>query len=1344
MRLLMFRSFLTPLAVCQYRVVRCGALSSGMIGMSIAVLLIGSLLSATGAAASPTASPPNHPIRQAIRVFASPSPVQQSGATDPVAMEMSFPQSGSNAISTAAGDASSAQDNAGIPGLSAEQMEQAGPRLEMLSGLSFSRAPSALLEAWSADRLRELGIRPAAELAEDLPPGAPQEDLLDDERFAAFQADLQHCVRSGDWDQLRQRIGFLGLAGQRKVFRRVLQALADPGAVDPRVVALAEAAGVEVVPEAMEKQFLAPDSLMALLEVSPDRPLDVEDLPAAGTLAARMLEAGVSLESLLTALRREIAVEHPQRKLEPAGAARLLFHAGQLDATGEFLPDFSTVAAARDFSTMNFLCEQQLAVFAKEGRAILLEQVWNHNLEIVEAEGVPETEFRLALERAVRLASRVPEKLGKQWLDSGFRDRPELGVRMLAAIGTAAMQARLLEGQSPANRLELLKFQRDTVAALLPVIGDQPGAWRSPLEWMAVAWLREAETTYQLDTSRSSGPAMRRDNYGNIFYMDEGESGPFGRSQGSGTLQPIPTGELMDVRPGEEWLRQLSEPLRPRFDMLFAQLYLKVGDEDQALPCIERLVATHPRTAVTLVEEFLRVWTLNHDPNSDRNRSDYYMYMYGFEQKAESIPLTRSKQQRNIEKLAGLLPRLRAIAGDRLDQDLLANAFLTCHSHAEVYRIEDLEKIFGDFAAIKPEVVGSLTQRMRGNLATVWRDLQTQLKAGTRRNQAEMIAEVQRGYAVAAAVAERGLELHPGHWSLMLIRASLMFDRLEFQSRQSRSAEYSALQAEAMAAFQAAANAYAARVPELEKTEYSTEVYERWFYASLGASELNLVDATHLTDEQQPPRIVAALEQLPPEARDWHLARFANLLFNRMSNVQPAVKKRYLDAGFRIVGDHPQARQAREVHEYYSDLVTEIRLTTRLDGPVQVGEKPFGVFVNLEHTREIERESGGFAKYLQNQNSSNGFFYNYGRPTEDYRDRFDEQVREKLGSDFEVMSVTFQVPEVQSRPGKQPGWRETPYAYLLLKAKGPEVDRLPSLKLDLDFLDTSGYAILPVESDPVMLDASRFPGEPRPWSDLQVTQILDERQMEEGKLILEVRATGRGLVPEFEELFGAVEFGGFEPIQPPVDEGLVIEKFDETDSRNVVASQRSWTVNLRPSAGAATDQSEFRFPDPALPVTELVWQRYEDADLQPVAQVVRLQEALRPPGFRRGWWMAAAGVGGIGLLLGGIALVRSMRRRPTGSLELPQQLTPFGLIGMLKQIDANSLGARQREELAESIATLERWYFASTRPEMGEASGAAPDLGRIARTWLDKPVRRARNGSAGLQRNGAAGSAVPR
>ena len=135
------------------------------------------------------------------------------------------------------------------------------------------------------------------------------------------------------------------------------------------------------------------------------------------------------------------------------------------------------------------------------------------------------------------------------------------------------------------------------------------------------------------------------------------------------------------------------------------------------------------------------------------------------------------------------------------------------------------------------------------------------------------------------------------------------------------------------------------------------------------------------------------MNSLTGEVGKRHRDRFANALFTRMSAVSPSCKFRYVEAGFKLVGDNPQAEEARKVYNYYKDLVTEIQLVARVDGNTEVGhDQPFGVYIDLRHSKEIERESNGFAKYLQNQNNMY-FAYNYGRPTENYRDKFQDATK---------------------------------------------------------------------------------------------------------------------------------------------------------------------------------------------------------------------------------------------------------------------------------------------------------------------------------------------------------------
>src|SRR6185436_14122363 len=224
---------------------------------------------------------------------------------------------------------------------------------------------------------------------------------------------------------------------------------------------------------------------------------------------------------------------------------------------------------------------------------------------------------------------------------------------------------------------------------------------------------------------------------------------------------------------------------------------------------------------------------------------------------------------------------------------------------------------------------------------------------------------------------------------------------------------------------------------------------------------------------------------------------------------------RYLRAGIRVVGDHESAEEARKLATYYDDLLQEIALDVRVDGDATVGhEKPFGVFVALRHSEALGRESGGFAKYLQNQQNQNNFYNPYGTPPVNYRDDFEKQVKEKLGEGFEIVSVTFHEDKVQPRGYGRPGWRETPYAYLLLKAKDASVDRIPPLQLDIDFFDRRGQAILPVVSQVQLIDARPESVAHRPVAKVELLQILDERDFKKGQLTLEVKATGRGLLPE--------------------------------------------------------------------------------------------------------------------------------------------------------------------------------------------------------------------------------------
>ena len=1119
----------------------------------------------------------------------------------------------------------------------------------------------------------------------------------------------------GNWDDIETFLKLLPEDNAKAAYQLMLSAASGANAAELQ-------GGDDADYRTLQQPFFSLDDVIKLATISPEDKFEDDQLGPVGMAIGAMIMRGVPVDDVVSRLRDEL--ESETSPFDRRQTAKLINDLGSPLLAAEFLPSLEEATADNDHEALNLLSQIAMARFQEDEKREDLEQAWTVTQAILSAKDVDKSERAEALQRAISLSSQVSESLSQEWLTDSFIDQPEVGIEVLSSIGNRTSTGLMQNPMSPLPRLERLKLQNDAVMAFLTVGNVDAEKWSQQLELLAINWLREAELTQQLDDSTSLGPSMRRDSYGNIFYFEEEEDyDPYGYYRSS-SIEPISTGDILSLTPSDEWLERIDQKLMPQVDQLRAQLFLKVGHQDAALPYIEALAKSHPDRAEQLATEFLEVWTQNHDPNYSSQRTNSYMYMWGYEEKADGIPLTRSRQARNLKELAELVPRLEAIVGkDKIEPELLLSAFTTCHSSAEVYLAEDIEQVFGPIEKMDPETVASLTNSMRAMLATMWRDIKEQKDKKTKRKKPELEREVIRGYETAQAILDRAIKAHPDAWELMVTNAALMHDENNYRAGIANSSEFSPRRIEALELFRTAAQKYVDGLEEVEGNDYTTQPLETWFYASLGACDLGLIKEEHLPDPKQPPLIKAMIESMPERARDWHMSRFANLLFNRMSSVKSQLKSNYLDAGFEIVGDHPQAHEAREVHEYYGDLVSEIELKLELDGSDRVGhESPFGVMISIDHTVEIERESGGFGKYLQNQNSSNYYSYNYGRPTEDYRDKFEEMAARVLGERFEVLSTTFETPKVESIAMEKRGWRRTPYAYILLKAKGPEVDSIPPLKLNLDFLDTSGYVILPVESNIVPIDANMKTGDPRPYGDLQLTQILDERQSEDDVLIVEIRAVSHGLVPSLEDVVDT-EIEGFEMIEAE-DPGVTIDRFDPEANTPIVQSQRNWVVKYQPKPGLAIAPSEFSFPSPVVETKELVYQRYEDADLAKVESTVSLERGYR----RAGPVNIAAILAGIVAVLGVVLLAtlawlmlrNRAENRPQG-LQVDDAISPFAALSVLRKLERdNGYSDPQRRELVTLIDRIESNYFGRQQPET-EVALAAEVRKWASRAKVERP-----------------------
>jgi hypothetical protein len=1188
------------------------------------------------------------------------------------------------------------------------------------------------------------------------------------------EAFVRH-VAVGDWDKVKSFLSKLEPDNGDKVYAHLLSSLAialpaaaaGTSAEQAAMMAAQAANGRETLPS----NFLTPDDILQLSECSP-KPIkiDVNQSDQGNSEqetgdekierpAGREIPAGVSVSirspELLAALQEQsenvavgemeedssdevsyisalaILISNSQSAghdftefvgkiengtthfggedaMKKLAAADLFMKAGMHDRVAGFLPALDDGATKSNLAALKIWSELALAKYDSKKISEWLEKAWDINQAIVGIADLPTADKELALTNLIRLSPKVDKELGEAWLNASFTNEPERGMVILTNLGTKSADLAAKSRSVPeSTRVELLRLQNQAAEKLIVKSAEKAEQWKQALTLLIQNWLTEAETSLAHSTENSRSANMQIDMYGNYFWGERSRSN--GREP-----QPIGLGDMLEITPSEEWQALVSPSLHMHLRRVTASLHLRVNEEDLAFPYIEEIAKTRPDIAKDLVHQFLEIWTRNHDPNTERNQRNPYIYFYGFDQKADAIPLTRSKQERNLEALSKWIAKIRKMNLEDIDEKLLASAFTTCHSSAEVFRDDAVKAVFGELGNLKPETIAELAQKMRANLAANWRDIKQQESKQTNRREPEVQQEVLRGYKVGRQLVTEALETSPENWQLHLAMACLMYEENAYAQTVQKSSEFSNKRDRAFDQFQVAADKYRAVAATLEEKDHSTEVYDFWFYAGLGACDLGKVTDKTIPDLRQYAKIRTAIEALPGNLAEVHLAKVANNLFTRMSPLKPEIKFRYLRGGFEIVGDHPRAWEARNLHDYYKDLVSEIKLDVKIDGDDNVGHKqPFGVYVNILHSKEIERESGGFSKYAQNQNSMM-YSFNYGRPTEDYRDKFNDSVNQALEEHFEILNVTFQNAEsMESHPTEKEGWRVTPYAYILLKTRGSEVDRIAPLELDLDFLDTSGYVVIPVESPAVVIDASKERGTPRPIADLKITQTLDERQSDEGKLIVEISAKAKGLVPELEEILD-LEREHFEIVSVD-DQGVLPASFDEQSNEIQILSDRSWTVEYRAKT-ESEDLGTFSFSDAKMDDVDVTFQRYDSADLVEADRNVELEKRYAEFSWSFLFWLIPLIV--VGLL--GIAVAVHLSRKPKvvrqQRFDVPKDINPFTVLSLLQDIrHHNGIDEAQVLELETSINRVQQYYFAKEVSKDQEE-----DLATLANRWISR------------------------
>ncbi len=1155
-------------------------------------------------------------------------------------------------------------------------------RSQMLRTLRIDRSTSGILQARLAAATEGPNPPPPPKPAPSNETPEQQKKREDQAKQASYQKDFQTFTRDlvlGNWEGVTRYLKTLPSGDAQVAFARIVTELGSPVTVQPRK----ELAALGARPH-QEEPYFRPAEFFALTDASKSAPPDTL-LPSLAKLIAGDRKPDPEFFATLAQGTRYFGAQDEEKKLR---TARLLIEAEHLHESQAFLPERSQATTDQNHPALNLLARYHAEAHAAKLGPDHLREAWELSLGLIADKNAPVTERAEALYRALALVPELEGDAGSQWLIKTFANASTEGFEILAAVGTLAAQTR--DHPSPEFRLEQLKLQSAAVAALTSDSGIDLAPWREVLTLYVRNWNAEADRSYRLDSSTSLRPEARFDAFGNLYYANARPVTPVN----SRTIPAISSGDLIRTRPGETWLAQIDPPVRIACLTHTAQLFLKVKEEMRAFPILKQLAGMRPSETAELVREMIRVWAENNNPNRESSYRSRYAYFYGYNQRAETIPLTRSKQERNLELLAKIVREVRALGLPASFDEEFADAFIEAHSKAEVWRLEALSSVFGETSKLAPDTTASLVRRMRANLAGLWPDPKLQQEAKTNRKDKELEAQVLNGYQAAQSLCSDALDQHPNHWALKIQLAALQYEESNYLSSLKAHPKHSTIKAFALEDLAAAAEAYASTLPLEDEDEEAIEPYTTWFYAALGSPNLSALKAEHQPVPAEFPKIKKALKAIPEPARERHLHEFARTLNARLANVPADLKFRYLEAALSITDDHEAIDEAARVFQYYRDLVTEIELDVHLDGPDRINPaQPFGLYANLRHTREIERESGGFQRYLINQNNS-PYSYNYGRPTEDYRDKFEKAARSALAEHFEVLSVTFHNSKVTSRTDSQPGWTFTPYAYFLLKAKGPQVDAIPPLKIDLDFLDTSGYVVLPITSAAIPVDASvRETSPARPVRDLSLTLVLDAREAEkEGTLALEIRASGHGLIPALDQLVDLPP-PGFR-VTSTDDRELQIEELDARTEDGAPLSSHEWRLVLTPEND--TLPASFTFPEvlASLSTREdegLTLQTYDDVDLVSVEATTPLTVG-RQPTSPLVWLIPLALVGTILLIL--IFRPRKKEKTSPEGPELPSSLTPVSLLAFLEGLqESPALPDSARLQLTDTIRSLQDRAF---------------------------------------------------
>ncbi|MFZ4573752.1 MAG: hypothetical protein ACOYN0_05100 [Phycisphaerales bacterium] len=1157
--------------------------------------------------------------------------------------------------------------------------------MQVFQTLDFTRTPQAVLAARS--RLGFAAVeKPSVEKADE----------------AAKWLHMQ--VMAGEWETFGAFLKESAGKEAPAIYSHVLQALNKPGRGEP----------------GKSDPALLPEEVLAVGDACPEELADYQL-----DILSQLLKAAAGKYSTAPMLARINEGTKQFSKADEKSRTRTIrFLAGAglvMDAYG-YLPSIDEARSKGDAGLLLNHAKyfEGLAAAAQDEDAASdhRREAWKLYGEITLLDKAKAELRQEAMKLAIDLLPLIPPAEGREWLARVFGN---------ATLGPAALEAITLKAVSlrdgkleVAQRAQAILTMKESVDTLLAQSGMDINVLRVPLRMLTTALVNEAEQALADREKR----------------------------RGRGASRELEL--LLRALPDERWIGALEPSLASRAYRAAIGVATASDETDLALEYVAQAVKRFPGDGQALADFFLGEWKDRlSPPGPDPNEEN--MFFYFGRQGLAAAPLTRGRQRRDLDRLTKLMVLLDGAGVDSRRLPSVAEVFHACHGATEVFTREGIESVFGKVETLPPETAASLADQMRGGLSGDWRDRRAQQSAGNKRTPAEITKMVERGYELAIELVERSIAAKPDSWRFAVTKAALTYDRLQYKQAEQKQdfAAFNQYRKEAFLAFAQTADRYADQVRAgQERTDPG--VFLAWFNAAVGATELNYLTREDLLVEGSPQDdqidlIRKAMQSMPEEAASRHIGEFARAMGDSVPRLAPEVKPRVIRHALRIIGDHPSGAPLRRLGDLYNDLVKdEVKLRLSVDGDDSVGSgKRFGATLSMRFTAAVDRETGGFSRYLQNDVWTR--VGNQYQPV-NHRDILRKSIEDSLSEHFQVDSVGFFEPLAPPRPvteSGQDGWLEKPMAYVVLRAKDPSTDRLPALNIDLYFNDALGPVTLPLISNAPPLDASKAGGT-RPVRKLEVVQALDVRLMnnpDKGRVVtLEVRAKGQGVLPELDELLPGYKtaLAGYEIVEKGIDARPVTVVQDDGDWDNNfwgrrrddkqeyaeadeagfyrLTTERSWMITYSPTGGGVG--SEFALPSLSEQYKgDLVSKQYADMDLVTLtSKSVPVEPRLVTA---RNGLIAVLTLGAVSL--GGVLLWRS-RRKPaltTESSGLPDRVTPLSVISYLRRAHGEvTPESAVHAELSAEIARLERIYFG---PGGSADDKASEELGKVLGKWSAKP-----------------------